>query len=128
VFVVVSMLRFFVMLTVHSRLVGSFAPLFAALALFIVPAVRGSLYVISGIFGVYVDLSSGVSRGDFWGNLLDFAKSRWLFFPPQPQWWVLVFKTQPFTHTEPPPPPTSHQSNSHNQLHTINYTQPTTHN
>ena len=62
-FAVVSMLRFlfFVMFTVHSRLVGSFAQLFAALALFIVPAVRGSL-----IFGVYVDFISGISRGDFW--------------------------------------------------------------
>ncbi len=47
-------------------------------------------------------------------------------FPPQPRWWVLVFKTQPVTHTEEPPP-TTHSPTSHQRLHTNDFTPTTSH-
>ena len=62
-----------------------------------------------------------------------------LCFPPQPRWWVLVFKTQPLTEPSPTTdftPTTSHQrlhtndfapTTSHQQLHTNDFTPTTSH-
>ena len=65
-------------------------------------------------------------------------------FPPQPRWWVLVFKTQPAhtrkrhhrLHTNYPAPKTSRQrlhtnnftpTTSHQRLHTSDFTPTTSH-